>query len=131
MQGNSRIRIFITVAGIHLLCLVFTLFMALNAKYGFASDAGLFCERQVRQLQAELSQTIELSQIHVEFIDRKITGVCIDGTVKTQKDFGALRRKLLERPWRGLDDFWWDVTIQENNTTIDGFDHELFGDSEM
>ncbi len=96
----------------------------------FVSDPSVFCEGQIRQLQAELSRTTEFSKVQVAYIDLKITAVCVDGTVKTQRDFDVLRGEILRRKWCGLDDFWWRITIQENSITIDGFDSELFGESE-
>jgi hypothetical protein len=96
--------------------------------YSIGTSASLARERNTRHLQTALAQEPRFSGVRVEYSERKIEALWVDGTVSTENDFQELRKRISQYDWRYIDGIHWDVAVAETKQSYDGWDADLFGD---
>jgi hypothetical protein len=94
--------------------------------YSIGTSPSLARHRNVRHLQLALAQDQRFTNVRVEYSERKIEVVRVDGHVSTDDDFDHLRNQLSRYDWRKLDAIYWDVFVDKSRRSYEGWDEDLF-----
>lgn len=96
--------------------------------YSIGTNASLARARNARNFQSSLASEPRFSSVRVEYFEKKIAVLRVDGAVPTENDFQDLRQRLSEYGWSGIHGILWDVAVTESKHYYDGWDEDLFGD---
>ena len=99
--------------------------------FSVATSPSLANDRATRNLRFSLLGDERFSSTTIEYHETKINYVTVSGSVATESDLNALRSTINQRRFLDLDALIWDVTIRESGRHLDGWDSELFDESQL